>query len=67
MPCMGCYQDITEVPHRNVPKTPAELRQRIPDLCAMRLAPHMLANVKRAMAITANLNRLTFNDDGRAR
>jgi hypothetical protein len=22
----------------------------------------MLANVKRAMAITANLNRLTFND-----
>jgi hypothetical protein len=23
VPCVGCYQDITEVPHRNVPKTAA--------------------------------------------
>src|SRR6266404_4792278 len=33
--------------------------------CRLKLAPEsaaMLANVKRAMAITANLNRLTFND-----
>jgi len=27
----------------------------------------MLANVKRAMAITPNLNRLTFNDAGEVR
>jgi cytochrome c553 len=35
VPCVGCHQDITEVPHRNVPETAAELRQRIPDLCGM--------------------------------
>jgi cytochrome b subunit of formate dehydrogenase len=33
IPCVGCHQNITEVPHRNVAKTALEWRQSIPNLC----------------------------------
>jgi len=33
VPCVGCHQNITEIPHQNVAKTTLEWRQGIANLC----------------------------------
>ncbi len=33
LPCTTCHVEITEVPHKNAPPKPAEMRRQIPTLC----------------------------------